>query len=712
MQTVIFRKEREEYKRETSTLRDYIEQASVYLSSVKNISIEEAQQFVRKNMGPGGLFEFKDPEVKFLHRPNFADRHLETTTMSRFLSDVTKNEECLMPTFTAYCSPDVKKSLFSLKTADNIAARDRSKAEMFVAKNEGNKVLEMFKNLEQNNKKLGNNALSGLSLTPSTAGFNPTSHSTLTTNCRNTTAYGNTNNEKFIEGNRHYMDVNTILHNLVSITTITDMQLVEIAVRQFGLAIPTVTDVIECINRSKDLYFKSNANMGRVYEFIESMKPMARCAFVYVGDLYHLHKHNPDFVMQLLDDMIKTDLPPLSNEETAVIMKAVSGDMINLARQHCSEFTKGRDLKDLKNEPENYNRLSAVVKNINTTLVNIQPLIDAFWLTPNMPASSGYFPYSLRRSVLGGDTDSTLFTVQQWIIRKYGKIGFTNPMKATSDSVIYLASQTVSHLHAKMSANYGMHPSMIFDTVMKNEYRFEWFIPTMMAKHYWAAKSAQEGNVFKDIELELKGANMISSATPGDIVKNVKTFLTDQMRDLISGKDVYLNDLLDIISEKENQIYNNIKTGQTDYFKQAQIKPAKAYKAEDENRTPYWNHLFWNRTFGKYYGKVEEPPYGMLKVSLEINNVSEFNAWLESIPNPNLVKDIQEELALVNRKFITTAYIPFTIVQTSGIPDEILAASNARKMVRESCGAYYNILETMGVSMTNKKNTRMVFDTY
>jgi hypothetical protein len=509
------------------------------------------------------------------------------------------------------------------------------------------------------------------------------------------------------------MNVETILNNLVSISQITDMEKVEFAMRAYQLAYPSTDDVLECIERSRQLYFTSNKEMEPIYEFVSKMSPLERAAFVYVGDLYHLHKHNKQFVVGVLNELIIIPTVPLSVDESDFVLKVVSEDTVNLARQLCREFSKGKKPKEIKKENEhNYGILAATAKNINDTLVNVQPLIDAFWLSDNMPASTGNFPTSIRRSVLGGDTDSTLFTVQEWVQRVYGWIGFSDEMNSTSDVVVYLAAQTSSHLHAKMSANYGVHKDRIFDVQMKNEYKFDIFVPTLMAKHYWAMKSAQEGNVFKDPELELKGANMISSATPGDIVKNVKKFLLDQMKDIVAGKDIYLDDLLDDISQKENEIFADVKSGKTEYFKTAHLKSVKAYKLADPDRTPYWNHLFWNRTFGKIYGMVDEPPYTSMKVSLEINNVTEFATWIESIKNKQLAEDIKAEIGRIGRKFITTIYVPVSIVQLSGIPDEILMGSNARKIVRECTSAYYHILEALGVAMSNNKNTRMIYDLY
>lgn len=713
MRPAIFRKEREEYYRDTKVLNGYVDQASLYLSKTKGISLEAAREWVITNMKPGGLFEFHDPKVTYLHRENFEDRVLKETTMSRYLADVYANNESMSPTFTTYCSPDVRESLLSLYTMDNINKRAVLKDEMHDAKNAGDTVLYVFKDLGQNNAKTTNNSLSGASLTPSTALFNPTSHSSLTTNCRNTTAYGNANNEKFIEGNRHYMDVDTILNNLVSICSITDMEKIDDAMSLFQLYWPTEQDVIECIDRSRLLYFRTNQHMQAVWDFVRTMKPLERAAFVYVGDFYHLYKHNRALVTDLLNNLSKFIDVTMPVAEAQFVLKTVSEDTVNLARQICRSFSVGKKPKEIMVEnPYNYGVLATNAANINNTLCSIQPLIDAFWLTSNMPASTGNFPQSLRRSVLGGDTDSTLFTVQEWVGRVYGEIGFTDEMESTSDVVIYLAAQTSSHLHAMMSSNYGVHPSRIFDVQMKNEYKFKIFCPTSMAKHYFAMKTAQEGNVFRKPELELKGANMISSATPGTIVKEVKSFLLESMKAIVDGKGLNLNEIVDMVAEKEWSIYEDVKSGNTDYFRGAHLKKADAYKIKDPDRTPYWNHIFWNRTFGKIYGMVDEPPYTSIKVSLEIGNVSDWQVYLEQIPNKELVKDIEAECARIGRKYMTTIYVPVSIVQLSGIPDEILLGSNARKIVRDCCGAYYHVLETMGIFMANKKNTRMIYDTY
>ena len=564
--------------------------------------------------------------------------------------------------------------------------------------------------LGQGNKKIFANSLSGASQSAATCLHNKTSHPGLTTNCRITAGYGSANNEKFLEGNRHYYCVDTILNNLISISTITDLEKVEIAMKQFSLHYPSADEVMECIMYSKNLYFKSNRHMGPVLEFVQLMKPLERAAFVYVGDFYHLYKHNKELVEQFMHAMVQVPTEPAADPDA--ILKVVGGSVVALATQLCREFTAGFEPAELKaKDLREYGILGACAEHISETLVGIYPIIDAFWMSDNMPASVAFFPESLRRCVLGGDTDSTLFTVERWVERLFGRIGFTTEMCNTSDVMIFLADQTAQHLHATMSGNLGVHRDRRFDTVMKNEYKYDIFMLMSMAKHYAALIASQEGNVKTEYELELKGANLITSTTPGDVAKDIRDTIRWTMEQIASEKDLRLSDIIDKIAQKEREILQTVKSGETEFFKFLNLKTPEAYKDPDPDRNANWNHTFWNNTFGKKYGTVGEPPYLMMKINLNINNGTEFKDWLDTL-EPTLQEDVIAELARVGKKLIKTAYVPLLVVQSVGIPEEYLLASDARKIIRDCCSPYYHFLEALGVYLTDKKNSKMVFDLY
>ncbi|WP_227625177.1 family B DNA polymerase, partial [Klebsiella pneumoniae] len=52
-------------------------------------------------------------------------------------------------------------------------------------------------------------------------------------------------------------------------------------------------------------------------------------------------------------------------------------------------------------------------------------LINAFWVTNNMPASVAWIRDSVRQVAITSDTDSTIFTVQDWVQWYCGKVDFS-----------------------------------------------------------------------------------------------------------------------------------------------------------------------------------------------------------------------------------------------------------------------------------------------
>ena len=102
------------YQRDIDPIKHYVQQMAFGLSKARNISIEKATQFVRKLIGKGGRFEFKDPIVNYLQRKPNGDREKKQTTFYRYIKDSIAKKELIAPTLTTYVHPDVETSLLSL----------------------------------------------------------------------------------------------------------------------------------------------------------------------------------------------------------------------------------------------------------------------------------------------------------------------------------------------------------------------------------------------------------------------------------------------------------------------------------------------------------------------------------------------------------------------------------------------------------------------
>lgn len=702
----LFIKPLDTYVREGDLHMYYVEDAAKYLSVMTGQPVEATKAFVMAQLKPGGQFEFKSPQVEYLDRGENGDRVTKNNTLFNYLQSSLKDEEMIAPSFTTYLNPKVHESILSQYVEENIAARNVAKKEMFVARSMGDSVLEDTKSVEQKGRKLSNNAISGAHVSPSTPLFNKTAHSTLTSTCRVTSAYGNANNEKYLAGNRHYFNYHVVLNNIMAVINNTNYEQMQAVVDKYGIHLPTAEETAECVAYSTHWYWWDKKQAGIVQDLINKLTPLQRAAFVYSGDAYHLRKHNHGLVFSFLTK--------LSNKITGVhpdpmaIIKAAPENYVNLAHQICCEEMKGmgKKYKEIENTHK-IHTLALTLENIADTIWDYQDMIQAFWMPEILPASVSSFPDSIRRVAVTSDTDSTIFTVQDWIIWYNGFFEFNDRTKAVYAAVVFLASATITHVLAKMSANLGILPKNLTRIKMKSEFTFDVFIPTQLGKHYFAAISCQEGNVFEEVEYEIKGAQLRSSNAPPHIVGNAKKMMQEIINTVMDNKKISLKYYLTWVADIERLIAADLINGGLGYLRSGSIKDIGSYAGEAED-SPYQNHYLWNEVFGPKYGMMENPPYDTFKVSVKTGRPVKLRAWLDKMEDKDLAARMRNYLGRIEKTDIGTFNLPKAILKSTGIPKEIVDVIDVEGIQFDVCKVYYLILEVLGYYSMGDKMKRLL----
>lgn len=704
-----------DYKRDINIVKHYVEQQAAFLSVSSGKDIQTCAEFVKKVLRKGGQFEFKDPKVKYLERNEVGDRVEREGTAWGYISESVKNREIIAPTLTTYLHPDEKPSLLSSFLEENVAMRNRAKKAMFEAEVNGDMETYDMKKTEQKNNKLSNNSVSGMHCSPANPIYNETGHSTLTSNCRSTSGYGNANNEKYLAGNRHYYNHHVVLNNIASTITNCDLELIDGVITKYNLKYPTVEDTLECIKYSTNLYWWEKHYFSKIEDIVSKLTPTQRAAFVYIGDFYHLKKFNETFVRDLLTGVIQK-VRGRFNGDPVKFVKSSDEIYVNMAHQICIDEVKGFGKKYHELKEDDVHTVALTVKNIQDTFVTYADLIKAFWVTTNMPASVAYFPSSVRRAALTSDTDSTIFTVQDWILWYRGYYTMDAGAIALIGALTALASLTIIHVLALMSANFGIVEKHIHRIEMKNEYRFDVFVPTQLGKHYYANMGCQEGNVFEKHKMEIKGVYLKSSNLPASINKRAQDMMkriTDEVMTISDTNPTpievkkYIGEVADI----ERMIINSIKKGETEFLKASSIKDAQSYSKEG-NDSPYRHHVFWNEVFGQKYGVVPEPPYSTIKVSSIIENQTDLNNWLATMQDPEIKAKLENWIARTGKSTFGTFNLPSQVLKNTGIPIEISSIINYKKIIIDLCSIFYLILETLGVYLYDDKVARLASEFY
>lgn len=713
-----FVKPNESYRRDVDLQKTYVEDAARYVAAMRKIPMEQARQFVRSLVNKGGKFEFKDPATMVLVRQPNGDREQRTMRFSEFLQSVYHEKQMLSPSMTAYVHPDKKKSLLAVYIDKNLGRRKAAKAEMFAAKMAGDEALANIGNSKQTTFKIKNNSLSGAHSSPYTILWNKSSHSTLTSTCRVATSYGNANNEKFLYGNRHYWCPDIARTNIISIINHTDLAWMERVMQKFDLQPPTVAQVMGLLSRCCDNYWRDKKEMANLQELVESLTDVERAAFSFTSDLYHLAESNPKFVREFLRRLSYHPPEPQSVEEADVWIKKMDGNLEAFVFMLCSRELNGGTLKDANGDksniklrdarPDDYGRIGAAAKSVIETLDYYEEFIKCFWVSDNLPASIFHAPAILRRSAVTSDTDSTIFTVQHWTIWYRGQLDFTKESEDIASTTVYLAGQLIRHILATTSGAMGVAKQYVSKLSMKNEYYFPVFALTSRAKHYYAYRAAQEGNVLKELELEIKGVALRNSNIPPEITEKAHALIRYIMDSVMAGRKMNLSQIMRYVAKVEDNIRQGVLSGSYDLLGKMQIKGRDAYKNPESSN--FLHYDLWESVFAPHYGHAPPPPYVAVKVPVELDRKTDMEKWLKNMDNQAIADKMRKWLEDNGKTTMAVMMLPEQVLALTGIPKEIVNAVNIRPLIIQTVEAFYLILESVGVFMKNKDQTRLVSD--
>lgn len=709
MGTTPFVNNAEDYKRDFDILSNFRDDAAMYFSKVTGDSIEKTREWVSTQMRPGGKFEIKDPQALVLTRGENGDREPVNSTFATFLKETIEERSLCSPSLTTFLHPDEKQSLLSGYVETNMALRSADKSDGQQAKMEGDRVRAEFKQVLQTSRKVKNNSLSGAHSSKGTPLFNKSTHPTLTSTCRCATSYANANNERFLSGARHYWRPDIALNNIVSVVNNSDLTTIEETMKTLGLKYPEVSEVMDVVHFSTKHYWNIPDYMARIEELVKSLTPLERAAYLYTQDFSSLAKLNPDFIRKMLLDFAEVKDTPIENPDQYI--EKLDEDLSMLVCILTAEHLGGMQLKKVKAEhPDKYAIVAHTAKNVLEMLDRYALVITTFWRTNNPPPSIAMFPNAIRNTVVVSDTDSTIFTVAPWVEWTYGELLMDQKGLGIAAVMVYFASMTLVHVLAGYSANMGIVPERIFQLAMKNEYMMESLILTGKGKHYTYRIIAEEGNVYPEPKLDIKGVSLRNSKVPPQIMKGVRSLINDVMDDVRDKGSVKLRDYLVRCADIERSIRDSFKRGSSEYLTYNRIMPRETYTKPDSSN--YFYYDLWQEVFAQKYGPITELPCPMVKVSLETSNRTILTRWINSFEDKGMAERLDSFLIARKRRDMKMILVPAAIVKSHGIPEEIMSASDVRLIIYTTMEAYYLLMESLGYYCKNDNNTRLLSDDF
>lgn len=704
-----FIKNNDQYVRDYNIVRKYINDSAFYVHKMKAIPLDEASELVKKVIAKDGPSPMNNPKVLMLERTDSGDKFQKEYSVLDYIKSIEDSKDTCAPTMTTYIGSHCKVSKYATFLKDKMAKRKTVKKQAQLFQMEKNPVMALRCEILQKAIKTIINSLSGAHGSAGTPLYNHSAHPTLTSTGRCATSYANANNERFLEGMRHYSSYEVTQSDIVAIVSNTDYDKLKHTMDQYSIVYPSTQDVMRCVIQSTLAYWRDDDLFNRLTKLVNTFSPLEKAAYLYTQDCYNLYRLNPTLVQTMITDF--HHCPDEICDNADYWMSFIDDDMLMTVSLIASDILKGRTVNALKeNDYQSYQRFASVVKHFIEVREKYKQIIETFWRTDHIPSSIANYPSAIRKAVIVSDTDSTIFTVSNWVERVKGKLGFGKSEMSVAAVMVYFASQTLKHVLAIFSANMGVSPDKVFQLTMKNEYMMESLMLTTKSKHYAYNVVAREGNVYSSSKLELKGKTLRDSKIPDSLRNELKKMISDVLEDIHKGEGINVLHYLNRVGNLERNIMNEIIKGSSNYLTRERIQEKATYRLPKSSN--YFYYDLWQTVFADKYGPITTLPASCVKVSLPITNKTMTREWIASITDKEIAKRLEAYLKATGRDVLSMLLVPLEITSNTGIPQEIIDIMNMRKIIYASMEGFYLVLESIGYYCKNKHDTRLIMDTY
>ena len=699
------------YTRDQDPVKKWVESQTRYICELYGYPKEYVEKWVKDSIRPDGVSPFYDRQVAYIHQTSPGNRELKKGSFYQY-QKIARNEGfVLSPSQTAYKDPVKNPALTAMFTDRNAKLRSVYKKTGQDAKVKGDKKKAGKFGILQQKKKEVNNSFSGANSSWYNALCNASGHQSLTSTCRSATSYANITAERFLAGNRMYVNEQVVLQELNNACLLADHDKIMGVVNHYNLVVPTAEDVFRCAERSFKKYFRSKRLEDEIKLFITTMDDASRAAFVYLGDLYHIDQLNPEFVDSMFKEMYQfaeRDESPCEEFYTKA-----NDDIRALVFSILKDMTKGKLYID-KNGNDGLtdsekNIVNNTIKAFFIFLKKYELMLEGMWRMNYLPSGMAYLRTMLREVILTSDTDSAIMTMQYWTKRITGSYNFNNESYLVSFNLVYFVSESVANSFGKMCANMGVPPQLIDQLGAKNEYAFPVYCLSEAMKHYYAEKALEEGRVLPEPELEKKGVGYISARHNKQIGIEHDEYI---IKDIIANvkEKVYLTreEVLGRPMRIEKETRETIRSGGIVY-QTSDIKTAESYK-RGVNDATFKQYLMWQEVFAPVYGVVDEPPFSTYKVPVVLNKKRHIQAWIDSIEDRAIAARAKKFFEDNNIEAMSSMLVPIQIAEMRGIPKEIVQAVDEKRAVSQIMGPFYLALGGLGFFHTNIKNSKLMTD--
>lgn len=670
-------------------------------------TLEQIEAFVNKVIKD----EMVSPMVTFREYAEEGRPVVKELPLHKFWSSVVGNN-IFTPSGTVYCRPEVRESRLRISIRTGIENRNKFKKIYLSAREAGNTREEEFYDNKQQAEKVANNSVIGsentlYSATSSRANFN-----SVTSVSRMCVKQGYTFSERLFAGNILLLSEDDVITYCQQHLQYADPRYKGL-IEKYNLSIPSKDTVVEYFSSNLAKY-KYRPDKERIGDYIDLLEPHERAFVYYAGCLINLCRENDTLFRSIFDQIMDyskadpntIDLKNLPKFDKALINMLLVTEYRLFGKDPETDKVRTFD-ESIRDCPEGAKKFMASVAHSTAMYEKYQDLFKVF-ITQNITVLNLHRAEQLGREVVPiSDTDSNVFTTQNFVAWYCDGNMFSLKAEQASSQVVYLVTKAVRHYLGFLCRGCQVDEKDVMNIEMKNEFSIPVMVMSLIAKHYIMWSDNQEGKVLPEIRLDLKGVQLRNSAVPAFIRERFKSFLDFFYKELTEHGSVTPNSILAPAAELEMDLFNSLSAGDSTMLPNTSINNKEDYKIPKSSS--YYYYELWQAVFAPTYGDMQIPGKAY-KVNL--HNGKRFLKTPAAIKiiqdaDPEIYARLMRFLRETEKDELSYILIPQFFDKT---PDLFLKLLDIRRTISDNMRSFYVFLESLGIATNSLENNSLVTD--
>ncbi len=678
----------------------------------EHLTIDEAKAKYGKLYPTLKMVQATDPDAPNPRKRSYGNL-VEVPNMDILKFGSVYTDKIMSPFCSVYETTDKLTSFLTNKIVKDGSKRKSKKKLMLKARKLGDATGARVYNNQQATVKINMNSTSGAMGCNGNFLSSPANYNSITSICRFFVMNSYAHAERFLEGNFYFATVEQVINHVVNCVRLgpTGELVMSIYNRStVPLYLPNVDDVTIFLFDKLYRYNKNTPedHKAKIKATISTLNQGQLAFIYYMSNLKNLIQTNEGFFRPWLDDFLSDtnvdynqtyDLDEINkvDPDLITVVSTVYNSMLprnkkgnNISVYDCLSPQPEQGVNEA--HPEIVQKFIAISKYMTHKLAQIAEIFNVFMrhdvAIPRVPEHK----FMYRDAITLSDTDSIIFSTQHWVKWYTGSLAITDKAYAVNALIVFWLTKATIYVQYQVSKRLGVCGKDLVTMNMKNEFMMPVEISTSAKKNYASILKIQEGVVFSNPRLDIKGVNLRGSTFSPSTTAYTQWFIRDIIDTIcVSRKIDPRKKILDVL-KYERLILDDIMHGNNTYLSIKSIKLANEYK--DPSKSIYFNYQIWEAVFAPKYGSILLPTKAYV---LPVSNLANpaYVEYLERV-EPDTAARLKEALETLKDKEINC--IPINPMLKE-VPEILRKVIRVRGLIYSQVSPLYLIMKSLGLSI-------------